>query len=172
MFDSRLTEVVDSDDNDPFTPPNPIAELEAFAEQLDDLDDTKRQAIVMARVGQGIFRKRLLEAWGGRCAVTGSTLLPVLVASHIKPWMVATNEERLDPANGLLLVGTLNRLFDTGLITFEDDGAVRISPLVPEADYRALGLTTSLRLRHVPGASLQYLAVHRADFFTTQWDQE
>ena len=160
------------DEADPFTPPNPLDEIDAAFEQLGELEETEREAIIMARVGQGIFRKRLLEAWGSRCSVTGVALLPVLVASHIKPWMAATNEERLDPANGLLLVGTLDRLFDTGLITFEDDGAVRISPLVPEADYGALGLTADLRLRYVPQASLPYLAVHRADFFTTEWDQE
>lgn len=165
-------DIVDGDDNDPLTPPNPLAEIDAEEEALEGLEPTVREAVIMARVGQGIFRRLLLEAWDGQCAVTGATLLPVLVASHIKPWMVASNEERLDPANGLLLVGTLDRLFDTGLITFEDDGAIRISPLVPQADYRALGLTPSLKLRHVPDASLPFLAVHRADFFTTQWDQK
>lgn len=163
---------IDDLGTDPFTPPNPLGEIEAVEEELADLGPTVREAVILARVGQGPFRKRLLEVWEGRCAVTGATLLPVLVASHIKPWMVSSNEERLDPANGLMLVGTLDRLFDTGLITFEDSGAMRISPLVPESDYPALGLIPNLRLRNVPEASLPYLAVHRADFFMTDWEQK
>jgi hypothetical protein len=162
----------EEEEEDALTPPNPLAEIDAVKMQLESLSETERKAVIMARVGQGVFRQRLLQAWEGRCAVTDATLLPVLVASHIKPWMVASNEERLDAANGLLLVGTLDRLFDTGLITFEDDGAVRISPLVPSEDYPALGLSAELKLRHVPEASRPYLAVHRADFFTTAWDEK
>jgi len=38
-----------------------------------------------------------MGVWGGRCAVTGVDLPPLLTASHIKPWRAASNPERLDP---------------------------------------------------------------------------
>jgi len=50
-----------------------------------------------ARLGQGRFREGLMGVWGGRCAVTGVDLPPLLTASHIKPWRAASNPERLDP---------------------------------------------------------------------------
>lgn len=51
----------------------------------------------------------------------------LLVASHIKPWTVCTNEERLSAENGLLLSPTFDKLFDCGLISFVDTGRIIIS---------------------------------------------
>lgn len=68
-----------------------------------------------------------MGVWGGRCAVTGVDVPPLLTASHIKPWRAATNPERLDPYNGLLLLPQYDRLFDRGLITFADDGRMQVS---------------------------------------------
>jgi hypothetical protein len=56
--------------------------------------------------------------WEKRCTVTCCATLETIRASHIKPWWMATNEERLDPGNGLPLVATVDTLFDAGLITF------------------------------------------------------
>lgn len=49
---------------------------------------------------------------------------PVLIASHIKPYNVCDGNERFDPNNGLLLSRTMDQLFDSGWITFSDNGAV------------------------------------------------
>ena len=78
---------------------------------------TKREFIVKARIGQGKFREQLLAKYGS-CIISGIDLSKVLVASHIKPWAVSTNEERVSVNNGLLLSATYDRLFDSGLITF------------------------------------------------------
>ncbi len=57
------------------------------------LPETERESVIKARIGQGVFRKQLLEMWDG-CAVTGVKLPDLLRASHIKPWRYSTNAER------------------------------------------------------------------------------
>lgn len=80
---------------------------------------TQRESIVKSRVGQGIFRSRILNKFNGKCLITGISIEKCLIASHIKPWAVCTNEERLSENNGLLLSATYDRLFDSGLISFK-----------------------------------------------------
>ena len=124
-------------------------------------EPTTKEALVSARVGQGAFRTAVLAAWGDRCAVTGARTLDAIRASHIKPWRDSEDEERLDPANGLPLVATLDALFDAGLISFEDSGAMLISPLLDEAERGRLGVT-GLALITLPSpATATYLAYHR-----------
>lgn len=106
------------------------AEPARIAEDIRDiteepnLSETTRRLLIDARVGQGAFRVGVLRLWNDRCALTDCDLKLVLRASHIVPWRCATNEERLNPANGLPLVATVDALFDAGLITFDDDGNV------------------------------------------------
>jgi hypothetical protein len=64
------------------------------------------------------------------CRVTGVSNAEFLRASHIKPWRDATNTERLDGNNGLMLTPTVDHLFDGGYITFDDDGKVHYSARV------------------------------------------
>ena len=48
---------------------------------------------------------------------------------NCKPWRDATNDERLDGENGLLLTPSIDHLFDRGFIGFEDGGRLIISPI-------------------------------------------
>ena len=66
----------------------------------------------------------MLRKYDGRCIVTGVDDKRILVASHIKPWSVSTNEQRLSSENGLLLNTLYDRLFDVGLITFSEEGQI------------------------------------------------
>lgn len=71
-------------------------DLERFQGEVEAIPDvTEREEVRKARVGQGRFRKTLLELWGSRCAVTGVEIPSVLTAAHIKPWRCASNAERL-----------------------------------------------------------------------------
>ncbi len=159
----------DADDEDgeasegPFADPMDDIDAADASGEFDDLSETERETSAMARRGQGVFRSSLLERWGGRCAVTGTTVSEALVASRIKPWAVCTNTERLDAANGLFLVGTLDRLFDFGLISFSNAGGVLISPRITADEFARLGITDSLRLREVFADSIAYLECHRRD---------
>jgi hypothetical protein len=98
-------------------------DIDRFRGEIDAIPDiTERKEMRKARVGQGRFRQVLLELWGSRCAVTGVEMPSLLTASHIKPWRSASNAERLDPHNGLLVLPQYDRLFDRGFISFSDDG--------------------------------------------------
>jgi putative restriction endonuclease len=70
------------------------------------------------RLGQGIFRVKVLDAYGRACAVTEEHSLPVLDAAHIKPY--ASGGEHA-VTNGLSLRSDLHRLFDLGYVTIDED---------------------------------------------------
>jgi predicted restriction endonuclease len=101
----------------------------SLAEQLDikrleKEKPTEYKQLILARRGQGKFRRDLETQWDNACAVTGCIIRETLRASHIMPWRQANNEQRLDKNNGLLLIATLDALFDKGLISFDDEGRI------------------------------------------------
>lgn len=91
------------------------------------LTETQKEQLVLARRGQGLFRENVTKLLAA-CPVTGISDPRFLIASHIKPWRVSSNEERLDGYNGLLLSPHIDHLFDKGWITFDLSGAVLWSP--------------------------------------------
>ncbi|MFJ4397425.1 HNH endonuclease [Pseudomonas sp. NPDC089396] len=91
-----------------------------------DLTETEKEQLTRARVGQGIFRQRVVQV-EKRCRLTGVDNLAFLVASHIKPWRDCTNEERLSGDNGLLLSPHVDRLFDRGWISFTNEGTLLVA---------------------------------------------
>lgn len=129
----------------------------------ESMTKTEREALVKSRIGQGRFRSLVLEIWDYRCAVTGSGLL--LTASHIKPWKTATNLERLDGWNGLALSPTFDRAFDAGLVTFEDNASIRLSPRLPAVEAARLGIKPSLHATGLQRKHGAYLAIHRDTVF-------
>ncbi len=141
------------------------AEMELAREPASkSIPETTRQALIQARVGQGAYRQQLLSLWQYRCALSGCRVVQALVASHAKPWKDSSNDERLDPYNGLLLAASIDRLFDRGLISFTDDGRLLREPDLTEADLASLGLSPDARLRKVHPQNLPYLAAHRQRF--------
>ena len=64
-------------------------------------NETERRGLVTSRVGQGYYRQQLIEKWDGKCAVSKTDILPILIASHIVPWSENSDEERLDVDNGI-----------------------------------------------------------------------
>jgi hypothetical protein len=139
-----------------------IEDLEAISAR--HIESTTKESLVNARVGQGLFRSQVLQLWGNCCAVTGSATLDVIRASHIKPWRKSTDDERLDPHNGLPLVASFDALFDAGLITFDSSGTLIVSPKLPIEERRKLNVEGSLRKRPSKGAA-DYLAYHRGNVF-------
>ncbi|MBU3615442.1 HNH endonuclease [Polynucleobacter sp. Latsch14-2] len=125
------------------------------------LKPTEQAAIIQSRIGQGLYRKNMLELWGGKCALTGCDIPEVLIASHAKPWKLSTNQERLDKYNGLLLAAHVDALFDTGLISFGDDGALIKSPQLTKAQINSLGLCEFTKLRFIKAEHRRYLKEHR-----------
>jgi putative restriction endonuclease len=60
-----------------------------------------------------------------------------------------------------LLIATLDRLFDQGLIGFDDNGTLLRHPRLTARDLQTLGVTEGMRLRLICPAHQPYLAAHR-----------
>jgi len=135
---------------------------------LREIPATTKAALVSARIGQGAFRTEVLHLWGDRCAVTESKTKEAIRASHIQPWKESSDEERLDPHNGLPLVGNLDALFDAGLISFDRIGKMLISSKLNSAERAIFGFDESGKksLRKKPSLkTAKYLTWHSANCF-------
>lgn len=137
-----------------------ISEEEASRIVADVPDQTEREQLIRARIGQGRFRTEVIALWG-TCCVTNCEAAALLVASHIVPWREGTNFERLDPFNGLLLSPTLDRLFDKHLISFEGDGGIIVSNRLSASDIHALGVDRRSKLRTLHSQQQAYMTRHR-----------
>ena len=141
----------------------------AYMEEIEhdrQIPETEKTAIIQSRIGQGVFRKSLIDKYNGCCIITRIDLPELLVASHIKPWAASSNEERLDVNNGLLLSATCDRLFDKGLITFSINGEILLSPLIGAENIKRLGLSQGMKVNlQINKKMEEYLSYHRDILF-------
>ncbi len=131
------------------------------------LSETEKLELIRARRGQGTFRRNV-ERVESHCRVTGLNVPNLLVASHIKPWRVCrSGTERLDGNNGLLLAPHVDRLFDKGLISFEDNGTILVSDALSLETIEKLGLCAALNRKAgaFNKAQAGYLNHHRRVIF-------
>ena len=125
------------------------------------------------RPTQPDFRRRLLIAYGCRCAVSGCDVESALEAAHIIPFPEAKADSANHIQNGLLLRADIHKLFDLGLISVDCDvtaGQFRIvvAPGLQASDYgqfhgTALLLPGEVRKRPSEDA----LRIHRRERFVT-----
>lgn len=121
---------------------------------------TERKGLVTSRVGQGYFRNQLIDKFDNKCAVTDTSIVSILVASHIVPWSESTEEERLDVNNGILLSPLYDALFDKHLISFSDKGSIIISnKIIHEMDH--LNIDTEAKIT-VEEEMKPFLSRHRS----------
>lgn len=140
-----------------------LTEIKAV-ENDNNIKATEKDSIVKSRIGQGIFRNNLIEYWHG-CAISQCPFTWMLIASHIKPWRDADNQERLDTYNGLLLLPNYDKLFDLGYISFTQTGKIMYSRLLDKFDREAIGLTSDLHLVKLENQHLKYLKYHNENCF-------
>jgi putative restriction endonuclease len=153
----------DTDLEAPFVPG--VAEPQApFAL---DVDRDRVTHLSSRLVRDRTFRKRVLQAYDFRCAITGLRLIngggrPEVQAAHIKP-VAEMGPDSV--TNGLALSGTAHWMFDRGLISLTDELDVLVSRQVNDAEgvwalvnrsRRAIA-PASAALRPHPG----YLGWHR-----------
>lgn len=151
-----------------------IAEIEQSIsrieeEKINDNNSITSQVklnIVASRVGQGSYRRKLLE----ECSVCPFTKVNderMLIASHIKPWKDSNDKEKIDPKNGFVFTPTYDRLFDQGFITFDDDKRLEVSPWLSPMNQKRLGIYTGKHMEILPLDEKRkgYLAYHRKNVF-------
>ena len=102
------------------------------------------------------------------CRVTRVNEPRHLKASHIKPWRDATDAERLDGANGLLLSPHIDHLFDEGYITFSSSQELVIVPEVRDKLLDAWGIDAGVRVGDFSREQNAYLDYHRVTCSSTR----
>lgn len=143
----------------------PTLPLERFERDTAGLGRTEAEVLTRRRIGQDIFREALLTYWNGRCPMTGIAEPRLLRASHIVPWArCASDAERLDVHNGLLLSALWDAAFDGGLVTFDEKGTPLASARLHASAIRALGIKHAPCLQLAP-ESRKRMAWHRTNVF-------
>lgn len=128
--------------------------------KLKEPNVTERSGLVTSRVGQGYYRQQIIEKWEGKCPVTKSELLNILISSHIVPWSECTDKERLDVENGILLSPNIDSLFDKHLLSFSDSGQMIVSKRLSERELQKLGVPKDVSIKVTDGMK-KYLQKHR-----------
>jgi HNH endonuclease len=130
-------------------------------------DGEKDARGVKRRSGQGRYKLDVVKLWQS-CSVTGCINPNLLVASHIVAHKNSELHEQLDPHNGLLLTPNLDRLFDRGLISFDENGTILIARRVDAETRQHFGIHAGMKLRHIPRPTAPYLARHREAFYARE----
>ncbi len=124
--------------------------------------------LTIPRLGQGGFRARTLEAYGGRCVITQHKIKPTLQAAHILP-VAKGGAHRID--NGILLRSDVHTLFDRGYLTVDTERRLIVSRRLRtefgngEEFYSREGLTIGAPLRLEDSPNSEFLEWHRNHVF-------
>ena len=119
-----------------------------------DLTTIKR--LIDARLGQGQFRSDII-ARDKACVLSGCDFHPILKASHIKPWRVCSDFERIDIENGILLIANVDAFFDRNLISFDDRGHILVSNFArPHLSVAGIDLNSTIALSNKQKEFMQY----------------
>ncbi|OAM27552.1 HNH endonuclease [Eikenella corrodens] len=158
-----------------YIPTFQVASQQSLEDDLDELNQrlesasteetkTEIQRLITTRRGQGEFRTSVLKLYP-QCPISGVDMPELLIASHIKPWCDCNDDnERLDQHNGLMLAPNIDALFDSGLITFESDGKIRISKRLSKENLLRLGISPDAVLEIHPDSE-KYFEWHRNKVF-------
>ncbi len=104
--------------------------------RIQNIDDAKERTVrsISIRRGQKKFRDRLLKAYEGQCAISGTRIPEILEAAHIMPYQGA---ETNHPTNGIILRSDIHTLFDLGLIGINSVYQVLVSKRLRNSEYGA-----------------------------------
>jgi predicted restriction endonuclease len=132
-----------------------VTALDEDLEQIyaESTDPTERTLLIKARLGQGKFRKNVIEFWqiGETCVLTGISVRELLIASHIRSWRdCESSYDKLNGANGIILCAQADKLFDKHLLSFKHSHGnweTIISKRIDHVQLRRLGIESGMRLR-------------------------
>lgn len=128
--------------------------------------DTETATVIKIRKGQSKFRDKLLKKLKPQCPITQINDKRLLVASHIKPWALSNDIERLDTDNGFVLSTMVDRLFDGGLITFSLKKEIIISKSLSIKNAERIGIQSEQIISKLPVVGREkYLKYHQNKVF-------
>jgi len=142
-----------------FDDPAALTQESTILQRL-DIGETQKTQLIKARRGQGVFRDNLFLIEQG-CRVTGVRESRHLVASHIKPWRNSSDIEKLDGHNGLLLSPHVDHLFDSGFISFRDNGELITSSQLRLEILNRWHIAPAQRVGSFSGEQRNFLEYHR-----------
>jgi hypothetical protein len=97
-----------------------------FGEEL-ETPTRKRNPYMHLLYKNQLFEESELIYKNRRLCMLEKLEYPVLIASHIKPFIDSNENEAYDPNNGLLLSRTIDSLFDLKYISFSQEGEILFS---------------------------------------------
>lgn len=133
------------------------------AEQIfgEDLEKaTKKRDPYLHRLYKNQLQEESEDLFGRTICVLEHLSYPVLIASHIKPFIESNEEEAYDPNNGLLLSRTIDSLFDLKYISFDDEGKMLFSSRTSD-DVRSFWEDYKLDPLILNDQRRKYLSYHR-----------
>lgn len=138
------------------------------------LDKDEQLEEYKARKGRDLYKQRLYkfdlckesnDKNGKVVCFYENINYPVLIASHIKPYALCTQDEQFDSDNGLLLSRNIDQLFDQGWISFNDDGSVIFNENL-DNDLIILLKKKAIDKKYLTSNKrLKYLEYHRKNIF-------
>ena len=140
--------------------------LKEVETQYQNKTSSRESEIRRARQGQGVYREKLLSECPF-CPITMINDERLLIASHIKPWAIATDSEKLDPKNGFMLSPLYDKLFDRGLMTFSEERRIVLSNWISPKNKERLGVKDGQFVQMLPldDARQSYMEFHRTSVF-------
>ncbi|KGJ87632.1 HNH endonuclease [Colwellia psychrerythraea] len=120
------------------------------------------------RSKQGVFSSVVKNNYQNSCGLCGLSTSSLLVGSHIVPWS-KDKSSRLDPSNGISLCVLHDKLFDQGLISFDNSLRLKVSSLI-KRDAVLKGLVLGIRRKKLKKPKVasprpEYLEYHRENIF-------
>ena len=103
---------------------------------VENLEDARKRVTtsIVQRQGQSEFRRKLLTAYAGRCAISGCDAEPAIEAAHIFPYQ-GTQTNHI--TNGLPLRADIHTLFDLYLLSVQPDTyEIIVAPQLVETCYQ------------------------------------
>lgn len=133
-------------------------------EATEKLTGSEKEIVSKVRINQSYFRRIMLEKYTGKCCLCGVNNEDLLIASHIKPWSVSDENEKLNEFNGLLLCPNHDKLFDKGFISFDNNGNILISKKLDKTNRMFLNISEQMKI-DVNVDNIEFIEYHRKNIF-------
>ncbi|HBQ5934013.1 TPA: HNH endonuclease, partial [Klebsiella pneumoniae subsp. pneumoniae] len=98
---------------------------------------------ITLRPKQAEFRRKLMEAYSGKCLLSNASVSEVLQACHIIPVKNSGNDS---VENGFILRSDLHLLYDSGHIKIHEDGTVTLSDYLKKDTFYRKTLPSKIKL--------------------------